>query len=92
MPEPGKPARRALALRYEGTGAPRITAKGQGHVAARIVELAEGAGVPVREDPALVRALDTLALGREIPEELYAAVAEVLAWAYGLDGKASGGR
>ncbi len=90
MPDPPR-KRRAIALRYEGTGAPRVTASGQGHVADRIVALAEEAGVPLREDPALVQALSTLELGREIPEELYAAVAEVLAWAYRLDGGGAAG-
>lgn len=90
MPEP--PPDRAVALRYSGSGAPTVTAAGRGHVAARILALAAEAGVPVRRDPALVRALETLEIGREIPEELYAAVAEVLAWAYALDGEASRGR
>ena len=90
MPEPGQePRPRAIALRYSGDdGAPKVTASGQGHVAARILELAEASGVPVRHDPALVQALSTLELGREIPEELFVAVAEVLAWAYRLDGAA----
>ena len=82
---PDKP-RRASALRYEGTGAPKVTASGQGHVADRILALAEESGVPVRRDPALVEALSTLDIGREIPEELYIAVAEVLTCAYKLDG------
>lgn len=90
--QPSERARRAIALRYSGTGAPQVTASGQGHVAARILELAEASGVPVRRDPALVQALSTLELGREIPEELYLAVAEVLAWAYRLDGEAQGER
>jgi flagellar biosynthesis protein len=87
-PPPGGP-QRAIALRYSGTDAPKVIASGQGHVAARILELAEEAGVPVRKDPPLLQALATLELGREIPEELYVAVAEVLAWAYRLDGRAS---
>jgi flagellar biosynthesis protein len=80
---------RAIALRYAGTGAPKVAATGRGHVADRIVALAEEHGVPVRRDPALVQALATIELGREIPEELFVAVAEVLAWAYALDGEAS---
>ena len=92
MPEPPPERSRAIALRYSGSGAPKVTASGQGHVAARILELAEANGVPVRRDPALVQALATLELGREIPEELYLAVAEVLSWAYRLDGKAGGPR
>lgn len=83
MPERERPER-AIALRYTGTGAPQIAASGQGHVAERILALAEEAGVPIRRDPALTAALSTLELGTEIPEELYLAVAEVLAWAYAL--------
>ena len=41
--------------------------------------------MPVREDPALLEALAALELEREIPEELYAAVAEALVWAYALE-------
>ena len=46
---------------------------------------AEAAGVPVRRDEALVGALAGLELGNQVPEELWAAVAEALAWAYRLD-------
>lgn len=81
---------RAAALRYEGTGAPRVVASGRGLIAERIAQEAAAAGVPVRRDAALVEALTKLDLGREIPEELYHAVAEALAWAYRLDLKARG--
>jgi flagellar biosynthesis protein len=84
MPE----KRRVTALRYEGEGAPKVIASGQGHVAERILAAAQAAGVPVREDPQLAEALGALALGREVPEDLYLAVAEVLAWAYGLEREA----
>jgi flagellar biosynthesis protein len=92
MPDgaPGKP-RRASALKYEGVGAPKLVASGQGLIADRIVAAARAAGVAVREDTALVEALAGLDLGREIPEDLYAAVAEALAWAYALDLKARKG-
>ena len=80
--------RRASALRYEGTGAPKVVATGEGAVADRILEHARAAGVPVREDPALAAALASMSLGREVPEELWMAVAEVLVWAYGLEGRA----
>jgi flagellar biosynthesis protein len=72
------------ALRYTGTGAPKVVAAGRGHVAATILERAREAGVPVHKDPGLADALAQLALGDEVPEELWTAVAEVLAWAYGL--------
>jgi flagellar biosynthesis protein len=78
----------AVALRYEGHGAPRITAKGRGLTAERIIALAEEHGIPLREDPDLVYLLAQLDLGDEIPATLYVAVAEVIAFAYRLSGKA----
>lgn len=87
MPTPEK-RRRATALRYEGTGAPKVTASGQGYIADRILEVARENGIPIREDPALSRALEALELGEEIPEDLYKAVAEAIAWAYSLDAQA----
>jgi flagellar biosynthesis protein len=77
----------AVALRYDGTGAPRVTAKGRNLVAARILELAEEAGVPLYEDPDLLMLLSRLELGDEIPAALYVAVAEVIAFAYTVSGK-----
>jgi flagellar biosynthesis protein len=79
--------RRATALRYdkEAGGAPRVVATGAGEVARRILEIAQAQGVPIREEPALVEALSRLELDQEIPPELFAAVAEVLVWAYGLE-------
>jgi flagellar biosynthesis protein len=88
MPE--KP-RRASALKYEGVGAPKVVATGQGLIADRIVAAARDAGIAIREDAALTEALAGLELDREIPEDLYAAVAEALAWAYSLDVKARRG-
>ncbi|HEY1510401.1 MAG TPA: EscU/YscU/HrcU family type III secretion system export apparatus switch protein [Solirubrobacteraceae bacterium] len=97
MPEseqPPPPARRrATALRYEqGEHAPRVTATGAGLVADRILAAAREAGIPVRHDPALAEALGALELGDDVPQALWTAVAETLAWAYRLDAKASGGR
>jgi flagellar biosynthesis protein len=76
------------ALRYTGTGAPRVVAAGRGHVAATILQAARDAGVPVHEDPELADALAQLALGDEVPEDLWAAVAEALAWAYSVSDRA----
>lgn len=84
MPEDEKPFR-ATALHYTGEGAPTVTATGRGLIAARILEEARKADVPIRRDAALAEALAGLELGREVPEELWAAVAETLAWAYALD-------
>jgi flagellar biosynthesis protein len=92
MPDP-PPRRRAAALRYEpGERAPKVTASGAGLVADRIVAAAREAGVPVRSDPALAQALAALELGRDVPEALWTAVAEALAWAYRLDAQAAGRR
>ncbi len=82
----------AVALRYEGKGAPRVTAKGHGLTAERILALAEEHGIPLREDPDLVYLLAQLDLGDEIPATLYMAVAEVIAFAYRLSGKVAPGR
>jgi flagellar biosynthesis protein len=88
MPEPRQPPQRprAAALRYvEGDRAPQVVAAGAGLIAERIVQAAQEAGVPVRHDPALARTLEALGLGAEVPEALYKAVAETLAWAYRLE-------
>ena len=77
--------KRAAALRYEGGGTPRVTAAGKGLIAEKILEEAKKAGVPIREDKALAEALAGLELGREVPEDLWIAVAQALAWAYRLD-------
>ncbi len=78
--------RKATALSYElGEPAPRVVATGRGYIAERIIAAAQEAGVPVKSDPALANALAALDLGGEVPEALYRAVAETLAWAYKLD-------
>lgn len=76
------PTHVAVALRYEpGKSAPRVVAKGAGIVAQKIRERAEEAGVPMIRDIPLARALHSACeIGREIPEELYTAVAQVLAF------------
>ncbi len=85
---PDEARKKASALHYEGKGAPRVVASGAGLIAERIVEVARENGVPVRHDKALAEALSGLELDREIPEDLYKAVAETLAWAYQLDVRA----
>jgi flagellar biosynthesis protein len=82
----------ATALSYEpGQTAPQVVATGRGHLAERIIAAAQEAGVPVKSDPALARALAALDLGDEVPEAMYRAVAETLAWAYKLDAQAGRG-
>lgn len=79
----------AAALRYDPLKdrAPRLTAKGSGWLAEKIVRLAKEHGVPVREDPNLVQILAGLELDEEIPPELYRAVAEILAFIYDVNNR-----
>jgi flagellar biosynthesis protein FlhB len=81
------PTRYAVALKYDKTdgGAPQVVAKGIGEIARRIRELGTEAGVPLVEVPPLARALYAKAeLGDEVPQALYTAVAQVLAFVYQL--------
>ncbi len=81
------PTHYAVALKYgDGEqGAPRVVAKGSDEVAAKIRELAKDNKVPLLEAPALARALHKhTEIGDEIPEALYSAVAEVLAYVFQL--------
>lgn len=77
----------AVALRYDGANAPRVTAQGQGIVAEEIVALARAHGIFLHEDEQLARLLAQVELGTQIPETLYIAVARVIAFAYFLAGK-----
>jgi flagellar biosynthesis protein FlhB len=81
------PTHYAVALKYSENGmrAPRVVAKGADEVAARIREIGEENNVVMLEAPPLARALFRHAeLGDEIPEALYIAVAEVLAYVFQL--------
>ncbi|MFV0265132.1 MAG: flagellar biosynthesis protein FlhB [Kluyvera sp.] len=81
------PTHYSVALSYKegGTGAPIVLAKGAGEVALRIREAGMEHKIPMLEAPPLARALYRHCdIGSPIPAELYSAVAEVLAWVYGL--------
>jgi len=77
----------AVALKYDGENAPKVTAKGSQDIAEQIIQLAKKHNVPLSENKELVTLLSTLELGEEIPEVLYLAVAEIIAFAYMLKGK-----
>lgn len=77
----------AVALKYDGQQAPKVTAKGSGFTAEQILEIAEQHGIPLQNDPDLVKILAQVPLGEEIPQNLYVAVAEIIAFAYFLSGK-----
>ena len=80
------PTHIAIALRYEpGSGAPKVVAKGAGAIAAKIREKAKENGVPLVKDVELARSMyKSVKVGQEIPAELYAAVAKVLAFVMNL--------
>jgi len=77
----------AVAINYDGKSAPKITASGINDVATEIVRIAEENNIHLHDDPVLARMLATLDLGTEIPKELYLIIAEVIAFAYYLEGK-----
>ncbi len=79
--------RLAVALKYDGVSAPKVTAKGEGDLAEQILAIAAEHGVHLHEDKALVRILSGLDLGDEIPEALYWVIAEIIAMAYIAAGK-----
>lgn len=80
------PQQLAVALAYRsGDHAPKVVAKGRGLLAETIIERAKEAGVYVHESPELVAMLMQVDLDRNIPPQLYLAVAELLAWLYRLE-------
>jgi len=81
------PTHLAVALKYDRStmDAPKVVAKGAGYIALRIKEIAKEANVPIVEDKPLARTLyRDVDVGEEIPESLYVAIAEVLAYVYSL--------
>jgi flagellar biosynthetic protein FlhB len=84
------PTEFAIALKYDADSmaAPRVVAKGQGYFAAQIRQLAIAHGIPILERKPLARALYKMCkVGDEIPEQFFAAVAEILAYVYEITGK-----
>jgi flagellar biosynthetic protein FlhB len=81
------PVHLAVALKYEAgsMGAPKVVAKGAEGFAQRIKDVARQHGVPIMERRSLARALfRSVPVGEEIPATLYRAIAEILAYVYGL--------
>lgn len=83
---PSDPAREAIALAYSQTdAAPRVVAKGKGLVAEQIIARAREHGIYVHESPELVALLTQVDIDEHIPPQLYMAIAELLAWLYGIE-------
>ena len=78
---------RAVALKYDGEGAPVVVASGMGYLAERMIEVASESGVPVYEDNSLATMLSQLALGQEIPDALYQAIVEIYVYFLNFDPK-----
>lgn len=83
--EPSPPA--AVALKYDGERAPVIAATGMHELAEEIVRIARENDVPLYENAELAGILARLSLNEEIPENLYRVIAEVLAFAFHIQGR-----
>jgi flagellar biosynthesis protein FlhB len=83
------PTHFSVALKYDGrSAAPTVIAKGQDLMALKIREIAADAEVPIVPDPPLARSLhDTVEVGQMIPEDLFHAVAQILAYVYRVAGR-----
>ena len=81
----------AVALRYDKDreDAPRVVAKGRGFVAQQLLAIAKRNAVPVYQNQTVTQLLMAVELDREIPPDLYQAVANVLAFVYRMDGRAA---
>jgi len=79
--------RQAVALAYDGQRAPTVTAEGSGELAEQIIAVAREHGIPLFENPQLLTLLQQIGLGEEIPETLYLCIAQVIAFAYKIQGK-----
>lgn len=84
------PLKEAIALAYGHRQTPIVSAKGEDELAQRIIEEAQRHGVYVAEDPQLLALLSRVDLDKEIPPELFTAVAVILSWVYWLKGMRPG--
>ena len=87
MTDNNEPPQKAVALMYNGDTAPKVAAKGEADIAEQIIAIANKHNVPLYQNAELVNILATLELGEEIPEVLYLAIAEIIAFAYYIQGK-----
>lgn len=75
---------KAAALRYDASknNAPTVTAKGEGKTAQKIIEIAKENEIPIKEDADLVELLSKVELDKEVPPDMYKAVAEIFSFIY----------
>ncbi len=76
--------KKAVALRYDSKkdNAPKVVGKGKGKVAQNIIKLATENDIPIKKDEDLVELLSKVDIDKEIPPNLYKAVAEVFSFLY----------
>lgn len=84
-----KMIQKAVALKYvpKQDRAPKVTAKGSGVLADKIIQLAKEHGIPIKEDPALMEVLSQLDFYQEIPPSVYTVVAEILTFVYSMNNR-----
>lgn len=75
---------KAVALKYDDStsSAPKVTAKGEGFTAKNIIKIAEENDIPIKKDEDLVELLSKVDIDREVPPEMYKAIAEVFSFLY----------
>ncbi|CAH0534084.1 hypothetical protein VST7929_01985 [Vibrio stylophorae] len=82
-----KKTHRAIALHYDGIQPPKVQAKAYQERAQALVEAVREQGGLIHQDEQLSQWLNHLNVGEEIPEQLYRVIAELIAYAWFLDGK-----
>ena len=77
-------SKKAIAMRYDSTKerTPRVIAKGKGNIANNIIKVAQLHKLPIKKDEDLLELLSKVELDREVPENLYKAVAELFSFVY----------
>jgi len=80
---------KAVALQYDASqsSAPKVTAKGEGFTAENIIKIAKLHDIPIKKDEDLVTMLAKLEVDKEVPPEMYKAIAEVFSYVYKLTKK-----
>ena len=79
--------KRVIGLKYDQKSAPKVIAKGYGALAEELIAIAKENDILIHQDAQLSKFLSSLELGQEIPRELYIVIAELIAFAFVLQGK-----
>ena len=84
-----EPIKKAAALKYDmgSNNAPKVVAHGQGEIAKNIIKIAQENDLPIKKDEDLVELLSQIDVDREIPTNMYKAVAELFSFIYSMSNK-----